>query len=181
VPQLDVGVVIRDRLLTTVQDRAVPLPEPGRLVHVQFRRYAGCPICNLHLRDVARRHDEITDAGVTEIVVFHSSRDALLDYQADQLPFSVVPDPDKDLYAEFGVTSSPRALLDPRAWLAFGRSVAESRSLRGSAGGGEQHLGLPADFLVDPAGAVLARKYGAHAGDQWSVEEILSLARAHHL
>jgi hypothetical protein len=26
------------------------IPEPDRLVHLQFRRYAGCPICNMHLR-----------------------------------------------------------------------------------------------------------------------------------
>jgi hypothetical protein len=30
-----------------------------RLVHLQFRRFAGCPICNLHLRSIAVRHDEL--------------------------------------------------------------------------------------------------------------------------
>jgi hypothetical protein len=30
--------------------------------------------------------------------------------------------------------------------------------------------------LLDPAGRVLACKYGTHAYDQWSVDELLDLA-----
>jgi hypothetical protein len=37
-------------------------------------------------------------------------------------------------------------------------------------------LGLPADFLVSPTGKVLAFKYGAHAYDQWEVDELLAIA-----
>jgi hypothetical protein len=29
-----------------------------------LRRFAGCPICNLHLREIARRHDELVAAGI---------------------------------------------------------------------------------------------------------------------
>jgi hypothetical protein len=36
--------------------------------------------------------------------------------------------------------------------------------------------GLPADFLIAGDGRVLARKYGAHAYDQWSVDDLLGLA-----
>jgi len=38
-------------------------------------------------------------------------------------------------------------------------------------------IGLPADFLIGPDGAVLACKYGDHAYDQWSADELLDLAR----
>jgi hypothetical protein len=41
---------------------------------------------------------------------------------------------------------------------------------------GETVLGLPADFLIEPGGRVIAAKYGRHAGDQWSVDEVLALA-----
>jgi hypothetical protein len=37
-------------------------------------------------------------------------------------------------------------------------------------------FGLPADFLVGPDGIVRAVKYGVHADDQWSVDEVLALA-----
>jgi hypothetical protein len=39
-------------------------------------------------------------------------------------------------------------------------------------------LGLPADFLIDRDGRVIASKYGAHADDQWSVDELLRRASA---
>jgi hypothetical protein len=44
--------------------------------------------------------------------------------------------------------------------------------------GGEKHLGLPADFLIGSDGRVLAAKFGRHADDQWSVDELLDLAGA---
>jgi hypothetical protein len=37
-------------------------------------------------------------------------------------------------------------------------------------------FGLPADFLIAGDGRVLACKYGAHADDQWSVDELLAIA-----
>jgi hypothetical protein len=37
---------------------------------------------------------------------------------------------------------------------------------------------LPADFLIAPDGTVIAKKYGTHAYDQWSVDELLKHASA---
>ena len=39
-------------------------------------------------------------------------------------------------------------------------------------------LGLPADFLIAPDGRIAALKYGQHAYDQWTVDELLDHARA---
>ena len=86
------------------------------VVHLQLRRFAGCPICHLHLRSFVRRHAEIAAAGIREVVVFHSPAEELAPH-ASGFPFPLVADPEKRLYAELGVESSPRALLDPRAWL----------------------------------------------------------------
>jgi len=36
----------------------------GRLTHLQFRRFAGCPVCNLHLQSYVARHSEVVDAGL---------------------------------------------------------------------------------------------------------------------
>ncbi len=44
-----------------------------------------------------------------------------------------------------------------------------------SANGG--HAGLPAEFLIDRDGTVIHAKYGKHAGDQWSVDELLEYAK----
>src|ERR1700685_2277316 len=100
------GDIVTSRELATIQSERILLPAPGMLTHLQFRRYAACPICNLHLHSMARRHDEIVAAGIQEIVVFHSAAEDMLPYQG-QLPFAAVADPGGKLYGEFGVTASP--------------------------------------------------------------------------
>ena len=177
------GDIITARELTTIQSERILLPAPGILTHLQFRRYAGCPICNLHLHSMARRHDEIAAAGIQEIVVFHSAAEDMLPYQG-QLPFAAVADPGRKLYDEFGVTASPRAVLHPKAWTAPLNPRVYPIILRGiRAGGspaprhGDTALGLPADFLIEPDGRLRAAKYGRHASDHWPVDELLELAR----
>lgn len=171
---------VSDRDLTTITGEHVRLPDPDYLVHLQFRRFAGCPVCNLHLQSIIRRHEEIVAADVTEIVFFHSTTEELRGYRAD-FPFAVVADPAKRYYREFGVESGPRALLDPRAWWPMlhgslltlaGVFRSPSRTPQGG------RLGLPADFLIAPDGRVIAAKHGTHAHDQWSVDELLAHARA---
>ena len=167
------GAVISARELVTIRSKRIQLPDPAGVVHLQFRRYAGCPFCNLHLRSIVQRHQELVAAGIREVVVFQSSSAELLAHQGDA-PFAVIADPTRRLYTEFGVGPSPRAVLDPRAWLAGVRAVTSKHpSLPAS---GQQALGLPADFLVAADGHVLACKYGVHAYDQWSVDDLLQLA-----
>jgi peroxiredoxin len=177
-PTVGLGSLVASRQLRAVSGAAVRLPDPDQWVHLQFRRHAGCPICHVHLQSMVRRRDEIAAAGIKEVVVFHSTDDELRG-QADELPFDVIGDPGKALYAEFGVESSRRALLDARAILpvllptlrhppGIGSPPVNLRPTGG-------RLGLPADFLIDSAGRVVACKHGSHAYDQWSVDELLGL------
>jgi hypothetical protein len=174
--QLRPGHVFTSRELRTLAGPLVQVPDAHRLVHLQLRRYAGCPICSLHLRSFARRRADLEAAGVREVVVFHSAAEELRKVQAD-LPFDVVPDPERMLYRELGVTTSPRAVLDPRAWLAAAHAVAARASADPTAGVASGSFGLPGDFLVAPNGRLQAVKYGTHADDQWSLDEVLALAR----
>ena len=181
--QLNVADIVGRRTLAAVSGEPITIPDSHRLVHLQFRRFAGCPVCNLHMHSFSRRHREITAAGLCEVIVFHSKADDLRPYTTD-LPFVVIADPDRRLYLEFGVERSPRALLDPRAWPSIIRGIMHSvvsivrdkqpvPSLTPHGG----RFGLPADFLIAPEGRVLARKYGIHADDHWSVDGVLTLAR----
>lgn len=189
--RIDAGVVVDPLRLTTVDGAKVAIPDPDHTVHLQFRRFAGCPVCNLHLRSFVRRNNELTAAEIREVVLFHSPAEELrvhteeLRLHTAGLPFALVADPDKRWYVAFGVESDRRALADPRAWPAIVQAIGLDlwEILRGRArfpalnpyGG---RLGLPADFLIAGDGRVIARKYGGHANDQWSVDEVLSLARS---
>ena len=178
--RLRVGDAVTPRTVVTL-DGPVSLPDELATVHLQLRRFAGCPVCNLHLRSVVLRRSEIAAAGIREVVVFHSSAAELEQYQ-DQLPFDVVPDPDQELYRAYGVERGARAVLNPRFWAqvpgvlrgVLGDLLHGRRAPRLRPTGGQ--LGLPADILIPPHGRVLAVKYGEHAYDQWSVDELLAHA-----
>jgi peroxiredoxin len=157
---------------------SVSVPPAQGYVHLQLRRFSGCMICNVHLRQVVRRLPEIRAAQVQEVVVFHSTDQEVLRYESD-LPVTVVADPDRNLYRRFGLERSPAALLGawralPRALLGAVATVARIRKLPPlTPTGGE--FGCPADILIGSTGVVVAVKYGIHAADQWSVDELLDL------
>nr|WP_193213698.1 peroxiredoxin-like family protein [Luteolibacter marinus] len=168
------GDLITARSLPTLEAAEILLPHPEKLTHLQFRRFAGCPICHLHLRSFIQRWQEIDGSGLAEVVVFHSSREDLLKHHASA-PFALVPDPEKKLYREFGVETSLAAVADPRSWWpALKGMLSGSFAVPGK---GESPLGLPADFLIRPDGSIAVVKYGRFADDKWSVDELLALAK----
>jgi len=166
------GDIVPATTLESVTGGPVKLPDANRLVHLQFRRFVDCPICNTHLAEVRRRAHEIEAAGIKEVIVFHSSAKSIRSYQKD-LPFVLVGDPKKALYTEFGVGASPK-FLSRKALAAAMRGVAHGHFGLRLAGG---PAGLPGDFLIAPSGQIKAAKYGTHAYDQWSVDELIALAK----
>ena len=165
------GDIVPVATLESVTGEPIKLPDPNRLVHLQFRRFVDCPICNTHIAELRRRAREIDAAGIKELIVFHSSSKSIRSYQKD-VPFVLVCDPKKVLYKEFGVETS-LGFMSLKALGAGIRGMAHGHfGLRFSGG----PLGLPADFLIAPCGQIKAVKYGTHAYDQWSVNELIALA-----
>ena len=169
--------------LTATSGQPVTIPDPAEdYVHLQLRRFAGCPICNLHLRSIVARHDEIRAHGIREVVVFHSTVAELAKYEAE-LPFPLIADPERQLYQRFGVERRPGSLLSGRALRAAIAGQTAARAKRSTmrafrpikpTGG---PFGLPADFLIAPDGRLVALKYGQNAYDQWTVDELLEHAK----
>lgn len=179
--RLTVGIPVPLKMFATVHGGIVDIAFDPRPTHIQFRRFAGCPVCSLHLRGFVRRRREMEQV-VRELILFHSGKEMLLRH-VDDLPFDLVADSDKQIYRAFGVETDPRALSDRRAWGTILRAVlvALPGALLGrkplpplAPEGGR--FGLPADFLVAPDGRILACKYGEHVDDHWSVDEVLALA-----
>ena len=180
-----VGDVFPTLELTAISGQLVTVPDSaGDVVHLQLRRFAGCPICNLHLRSIVARHDEIRSRGIHEVVVFHSTAAELAKHEAE-LPFPLIADPERELYERLGVERRVSSLLRLRALrAAFAGEAAvfgKRSTKRGALGpvrptGGR--LGLPADFLIAADRRITAVKYGRHAYDQWTVDELLDHARS---
>ena len=165
------GDIFPARTLESVTGEPIEVPDPNHLVHLQLRRFVDCPICNTHIGELRKRAREIEAAGVKEVIVFHSSAKLIGSYQKD-VPFVLVGDPKKALYKEFGVKSS-LGFISLKSLGAAMRGVAHGHfGLRLSGG----PFGLPGDFLIAPSGRIKAVKYGTHAYDQWSVDELIRLA-----
>ena len=172
--KLKPGDIVPVRTLESVTGESITLPDPNRLVHLQFRRFVDCPICNTHIAELRGRVREIEAAGIKEVIVFHSSAKSIRSYQKD-VPFVLIGDPNKALYKEFGVETSLGFMSNLKALGAWTRGIAHGHfGLRSFPGG---PLGLPGDFLIAPSGQVKAVKYGTHAFDQWSVDELIPLAQ----
>lgn len=173
--RLEVGQTVDAFTVDTIAHGTQRVPADG-LVHLQFRRFAGCPVCNLHLRSFARSIDAIHAAGVRTIAFFHSPAESMRPYQGD-LPFATVADPERRFYRAFRVEQATFAVAHPKVMLSAMRGLFTAPSNPFAGGGGQ--TGLPADFLLSPGGRLLAVHYGEHAADHWEVEELLRLASSH--
>jgi len=171
--KLKTGDLFPTRTFRAVSGKELHIPESGLLTHLQFRRFVGCPICNTHIGQMIKRAEEIKSAGIHEVIFFHSRETEMQPLQQG-VPFDLVADAEKVYYKEFGVETSIAYLLNLKAIAAAVRGILRKNLSRKMTGG---PLGLPADFLIEPGGQVRAAKYGRHAYDQWSVDELLALAK----
>ena len=172
--KVQVGQKIADFSVLTIGGQNISVPDDSlKATHLQFRRFAGCPICNFHLQTFFKSREAIQGAGIREVIFFHSSEGELRKYQKE-FAFATVADPKKSFYAKFGVGRSIWAGLHPKAlWAGLKGMLMGKMGLKMENG----PMGLPADILIDRFGTVIAAKYGAHAYDQWGVDELLSLAK----
>lgn len=173
-PRRSVGDRLDPIRLSTLAHGIVLVPGPAH-VHLQFRRFAGCPVCNLHLRRFAEGQARLEDAGVRTVAFFHSPAELMRPYQG-ALPFPTVPDPERHWYRHFGVERSALAIVHPKVMWSALRGLVSAPS--NPFAGGSQQTGLPAEFLINSTGVIVAAHYGKHADDQWSLDEVLALAGA---
>lgn len=86
--RLTAGQTVGPLAWRAVDGVPVRIPDPaGRVVNLQFSRFAGCPVCNTHLAAYRLRAPELARAGVAVVVVFHSLAADATDLRGD-LPFA---------------------------------------------------------------------------------------------
>ena len=160
------------RVVVDLEHRTWRIPHDGML-YLQFRRFAGCPICNLHTAALAARVGELHEAGIQPLAIFASTREAMLPYQGS-LPFPTAPDLERSLYRAYGVESSVGAAIAPKAWMDalvdLGKGIAPPHPERMGAA-----MIHPADFLIAEDGEIVACHYGEDPHDSWTVDDVLDL------
>lgn len=174
--KLSAGQQIPEFVVKTIQGIEIRIPDrTAQLTHLQFRRYAACPICNFHLHRFFRYAAKLQAARIREVIFFHSSAEEMQKFQK-QLAHLAVADPGRELYSRFAVGTSLLAARHPRAiWAALKGMALGKIGMKAENGAN----GLPADFLINGAGKIVAVKYGRHAYDQWDVEDVLAIANEH--
>ena len=149
------GDIVPATTLEAVTGEAIRLPDPNRLVHLQFRRFVDCPICNTHIAESPRA----------------CSRDRSGRHQGgDRLSFLRQIDPLVPEGCSFrdGRRSEEGALQRIRR-----RNLARVHEPQGPGGRNARDgawpfrlaafgrpSGAPGDFLIAPSGRINAAKYG---------------------
>jgi peroxiredoxin Q/BCP len=160
-------------------DRPVSLTAlRGRRVLLSFYRYASCPLCNMRVNAVIRRHSEWQKGGLEVIAVFQSPSAEIKRYVGRQdAPFPMVPDAAMAFYKSYGVESSWLGFLLGGARLSVvGQAIAKG-FLPGRTNGPVHRV--PADFLITETGRLAVCFYGKDVGDHLEFSAIEDFARGH--
>lgn len=159
----------------------VNLLQPGHSATlISFFRYAECALCNLRIAEILRHKTQLDREGIRFIAVFESPAESLRAHVADrhQLPFSIIADPERELYDLYQVKPSWWKLWRSLRWKSIIKVMAAWR-LGFQPGGkveGAFHQ-IPADFLIDPAGNIRMTHYGSHVVDHLPLTALWGLAR----
>ena len=144
-----------------------------------FLRYWGCRICQYDVMQFAAGYEKILERDGQLLVVLQSTPENLKEQWGEELPFSVICDPEKILYSLFEVQPAPskEAMRDART-VEKGQA-AEKLGLQHGIYEGEE-LQLPAVFVIRPDQTVTYAHYGKAAGDVPEIGELAELLAEEH-
>jgi len=148
----------------------------GKKVLLVFFRYATCPFCTVRFVRLVQEAQHYSEQGIQIIGVFESSAQYIHEYLSRRgLPFPVIPDPDGELYALYGVKRSLAGLL-------FGmfrmptllRALFDTQYRMARPDGSVTRI--PADFLIGPDQVIAEAYYGSDIGDHIPFKHIEAFA-----
>lgn len=143
---------------------------------VSFARYAGCPVCQVHVGRIAAAMPEFRSRSCQVWMVFQSTLERLQAAIAEWQPgFEAVADPTAGLYEAFGVATSVGGYLHPKSLVALVRATVAGKR-HGRFEGREMQM--PADFVLDARGGIRLAHYGGDVGDDAPVGALLAAVDA---
>ena len=139
-----------------------------------FLRYWGCRICQYDVMQFAAGYEKILEENGQLLVVLQSTPENLKEQWGEELPFSMICDPEKFLYCLFEVkpASSKETMADAKTMEKI--QAAEELGLHHGIYEGEE-LQLPATFVIRPDQTVTYAHYGKAVGDVPEIEKLAEL------
>ncbi|HLF95374.1 MAG TPA: redoxin domain-containing protein [Planctomycetota bacterium] len=142
----------------------------GRKLWLAFFRFATCPLANLRVHEICKRHDLSAD-GLQIVAVFPSPRERIAAHVGKQNPpFPLVSDPHERLYMLYGLRASVAGLIGRDVGLRTVQAAALG-FLGGPTDGTITRL--PGDFLIDEGGVVRHVHNGEDVADHIPFERVL--------
>jgi peroxiredoxin len=170
--RLTLGALAPDFSAESIGGRRVSFERlRGRPLLLKFYRFATCPVCNLHMHRFIREHHLVTGAGLTTVVFYHSPAEKLASSQREAAPFDLVPDPEKRIFAKYGVETGLRGLVSPAVMRDYAKALVAGYT-PGLSTYDVGVTGNPADFIVDEAGRIVFARYGKHYADSLDAADV---------
>lgn len=146
-------------------------------VLLAFFRYAGCPICNFRVHELASKYEMLKEMGYVVIAVFESENSVLQKYSDESsIPFPMIGDPHHALYRKYHVEKSFWKTLRS----AFHKTLKKESQMGMDLYEGKTYKrdgslsSIPADFIIDEKGIISIAYYGKSIGDHLPMNNILN-------
>jgi len=145
-------------------------------VFIGFYRHAGCPFCNVRVHRLLKQRDYYKSMGLEMILFFESSKETLLKSKfhkkLNQIP--AISDPDKKIYASYGVEHSvlKSSLSHIKSFFQIVVKAKTNKLPTHWMVENESFNTIPAEFLIDENGFVKRIHYFKNLSDQMSDDVI---------
>ncbi len=181
--QLQANDLAPDFSTYDVFDRPIQLSRfTDRHVLLSFLRYSSCALCNLRVHQLIQHYPVLTQLGCEVIVVFESTRESITQYVSrQQAPFSIIADPQAQLYDRYGVQSSEAKVMANLGTTEKQKQMVQAAAAIGYAlhrDEGDNFFRLPADFLIGPDQKIRAAFYSDILGDHMALADIEQMLKA---
>lgn len=149
----------------------------GKRVMLSFFRDAGCPFCNFRVYELTHQYRGWQQQNLEVIAVFSDTAEQVRHFVARHpRPFTMLADPNLDIYNQYGIEHSSSALLKA---LMFRLPTIFKGIAKGGRPSNNPHVKLvPADFLIDEQGMIEEIWYGRNTSDHIPLERVSRFIRA---
>ena len=155
-----------------------PRPAAGKLLLLSFMRNASCALCNLRVHELIGRHPELQQHGLEVLAIFESPAENIVQHVLRQnVSFPIIADPNGQLYDLYSVETSEEKVTATlgAAWQNSLVKRAEEIGYPLTPEAGSNFYRLPADFLIDGEGRIVAAHYSDAVGRHMAFETIEDL------